>query len=101
MLQDDGHENGTANPPGVERKLTPPDDLLNRVDALVRRMEGAPGHPFTQEEIDEVRAALTTFRRIVSRLETMGWAGKWLLWILGSAVLVMSQWDALRARFGL
>jgi hypothetical protein len=78
-----------------------PDDLAARMDALLTRMESVPGDPFSQEEIDEVRLALTTFRRMVSRLETMGWLGKWALWIMGTAVVILSQWDALRARFGL
>lgn len=78
--------------------MTPPEDIGTRIDALLQRMEAAPGDPFSQEEIDEVRDALATFRRIVSRFETMGWAGKWLLWLTGTAVIVMSQWDALRAR---
>jgi len=81
--------------------MTPPDDLARRMDALLSHMEEAPQRPFSQEEIDEARLALATFRRIVARLETLGWFGKWALWIMGTAVVIMSQWDALRARLGL
>ena len=81
--------------------MTPPEDIGTRIDALLQRMEAAPGDPFSQEEIDEARLALATFRRIVARLETLGWFGKWALWIMGTAVVVMSQWDALRVRLGL
>jgi hypothetical protein len=78
----------------------PSPDLTDRLEHFLERMEAQPGRPFSQEEIDEVRQALTTFRRTVARLETMGWAGKWLLWLLGTAVLILSQWDALRGRLG-
>lgn len=77
-----------------------PEALPDRIEALLERLEAQPSRPFSQDEIDEVRLALTTFRRTVARLETMGWLGKWLLWGLGTAVLVLSQWDALRARVG-
>lgn len=77
-----------------------PEALPDRIEALLDRLEAQPSRPFTQDEIDEVRAALTTFRGMVNRFETMGWLGKWILWLLGTAVLVLSQWDALKGRLG-
>lgn len=79
--------------------MTNPEDMARRMDELLTRMEAAPGRPFSQAEIDEVRESIATFNKIVGHLTALGWFGRWALWILGTVVLLMSQWDALRARF--
>lgn len=79
--------------------MADPLDVLQRLGPFLDRMEQMPDRPFSQAEIDQLREAMTTVTRIVSFLKTLGWLGKWLLWLLGVSVLVMSQLDAVAARF--
>ena len=76
-----------------------PDIIADKLDAILSHMEAAPGRPFSQAEIDEVREVVATTRRVFATLQTLGWLGKLALYVLGTLVLVLTQVDSLRARF--
>ena len=66
--------------------------LTEKLGRVVSILEENPGsNPFTQEET----VALKTLTKWVDRVEALGWFGKWLLWILATAVVVLSQWTEL------
>lgn len=76
-----------------------PDAIADSLSRIAKRLEESPSRPFSQTEIDELRDIATSARRLFQRVETLGWLGKWALWILGTLVIVFTQWDTLRGRF--
>lgn len=70
--------------------------LTEKLGQMVSILEENPGiNPFTEDET----IALKSLTKWVARLEALGWFGKWMLWVLGTAVVVISQWEALSSRF--
>lgn len=71
-------------------------DLARSMEKLVTKMERYDDAcPFTDEEI----ALIKRGAQVVEWFDTLGWLGKRLLALTGAIVLLISQWERIRAFF--
>ena len=71
-------------------------DLAREIKALTTRLEGRPSaNPFSPEEVERIKRAAD----LVEWFDTLGWIGKRVMGLFAAIVLLISQWERIKAFF--
>lgn len=70
-------------------------DLARDIKAIAEKLDGRPANPFSPEEIERIRRAAD----LVEWFDTLGWIGKRIMGLFAAAVLLISQWERIKAFF--
>lgn len=69
--------------------------LARDLKSIVERLDGRPASPFSPEEVERIKRAA----ELVEWFDTLGWIGKRVLALTGGVVLLISQWERIKAFF--
>ena len=71
-------------------------ELARDMKALIERLDARPSaNPFSPDEIERIRRAAD----LVEWFDTLGWIGKRIMGLFAAAVLLISQWERIKAFF--
>lgn len=70
-------------------------DLARDIKAIAEPLDGRPANPFSADEIERIKRAA----ELVEWFDTLGWIGKRIMWLFAAAVLLISQWERIKAFF--
>ena len=71
-------------------------DLARDMKALIERLDARPSaNPFSADEIERIKRAA----ELVEWFDTLGWIGKRIMGLFAAAVLLISQWERIKAFF--
>lgn len=76
--------------------MTDPDKMTKLAELLVKAMENdADPHVFTKAEVAELQAVIV----FVRRLRALRWFGKWALYAVVTAGLLITNWSRIKDFF--
>lgn len=70
-------------------------DLARDIKAIAEKLNGRPTSPFSPEEVERIKRAAD----LVEWFDTLGWIGKRVMGLFAAIVLLISQWERIKAFF--
>ena len=70
-------------------------DLARDIKAIAEKLDGRPANPFSADEIERIKRAAD----LVEWFDTLGWIGKRIMGLFAAVVLLISQWERIKAFF--